>query len=337
MNLTPLGVCIYNRTHDNFKSINIDFDKKRRDFYYSFGLIEDSKGNKWTTLYPGGLFWYDPNAHLFVPYTKVWPACDANVFRISEDSNTGNYWLATDSGLTMYNSKAREYFSRRHNPANLRIFNDTVVGKSNGLLYADPNRILWMVLWSPQHEVRYYRYDVVKDKLEEIVQNMGYVVSFFTDASGVTWAVGDRLLRFSDKDRLFVEIEKKRTERLGLDFNQMYSLYEDDERNLWAGTDLGVFIFNPVLQKFSTATTYSFTQKKSIDGDINGFLQLRDGNILALGWGADGLYFYDSVMKQLPYQYGYNGETIKDNNHRLTWCGLEDSRAKSGSAVNRGD
>src|SRR5207344_3009383 len=69
-------------------------------------------------------------------------------------------------------------------------------------------------------------------------------------------------------------------------------------------------------------------QKKSIDGDINGFLQLRDGNIIALGWGADGLYFYDSVMNQLPYQYGYNCETIKDNNHRLTWCGLEDSQGK---------
>jgi len=323
---TPLGVSIYNSIRDNFKSINIDFDKKRQDFYYSFGLMEDSRKNKWTTLYPGGLFWYDPSSQLFVPYTRVWPVCKGNVFRIAEDAGTGNFWLATDSGLMIYDSKTREYYSYRHNPTNLHILSDTVVSKSNGLLYADRNRVLWLAFWTARHEIRYFRYDVAKDKLEEIVQNLGYVGNFFTDASGTTWAVGDRLLRFSDKDRLFVEIEKKRSERLGLDFNQMYSMYEDDERNLWTGTDLGVFVFNPVLQKFTTATTYSFTQKKSIDGDINGFLQLKDGNIIALGWGADGLYFYDSAMNQLPYQYGYSYEAVKDNNHRLTWCGLEDSK-----------
>jgi len=322
---TALGTSVYDPIHDNFSFVEIEFDKKRQDFYYSFGLYEDSQGYKWNMLYPGGLFRYDSISNKFKPYTTFWPKCSANILRIVEDGSSGNFWLTTDAGAMYYDAKSREYYSHENNPHNVAILKDTVTGRSTGLIYRDQNGIMWLAFWDQSHAERYYRYDSRKNHLEEILQNLGAIQLFRTDASSTTWAVGDKLLRYSEKDHLFVEIKKKRNERLGLDFNQMFCMYEDDEHNLWTGTDIGVFVFNPILQKFSTTNAYSFKEKKMSAGDINGFLQLKDGNILAMGWGGDGLYFFDSNMNQIPYQYGYDGKLIKDNNHRLTWCALDDS------------
>ena len=103
----------------------------------------------------------------------------------------------------------------------------------------------------------------------------------------------------------FIEIKKRRNDRWGIDFDAIYSLSEDNEQNLWAGTNLGVYVFNPSRQKFTVADIESFSQKKIIDGNINGFIETKEGTVIALGWGGDGLYFYDSLFNRIPDRYGY--------------------------------
>jgi ligand-binding sensor domain-containing protein/two-component sensor histidine kinase len=318
------GISIYDPLHFRFIPVRMDF-KPPFEVYAPTAMMHDSKGSVWLCMNPGGLFKYDSSHNIFKSYTAAWPKCPANILRIAEDLNTGNYWLGTDSGLMLYDVHRREYLNTRNNPTGLNCFRNPNFGVLNLIMHYREGK-LWLTFWGNGERRHSYQYDAQNDHYEEIVSDMGNAFNFFTDASGTTWSYGEKLCWFNKKTKAFIEVQKKRNDRLGIDFNEMYNLYEDDEHNLWASTDMGVFVFNPLMQKFNTATIQSHSKNQEVDGNINGFVQTNDGTIIALGWGVDGLYFYDSVFNRIPNQYGFDPSKIKDPNFLMAWTGLQDSK-----------
>ena len=322
---TSEGPCIYDGLHFSFIPVPIEFEKQN-NIYSINKAYEDDKKNIWITLYPGGLFLLDSSQHRFRSYATIWPRCAANIYGITQD-HAGRYWLATDSGLIQYDPVQKKYFDHKNNPASLKCFRNERTYGAASAFYKDRNDKLWMVFWIPLLGPNFFSYDIKKDELVSLGAVTGNTLGFLTDGAGNTWAYGDELSLYNNATNSFTVVPKKRNDRLGVDYDEMRNLYEDDEHNLWCSTNAGIYEFNPMHQRFTTVTLRSSGGNELIDANINHFIETSDGHIIVLGWGGDGLYFYDTAFNRIPNLYGFNSKQFaEDGNYLMAWSGLQDSR-----------
>lgn len=318
--------CIYNPLRRNFKRIPVELSAKKSINIFSF--FQDSKGAIWLLGASDGLFVLDTAKNIFRPYTTVWPRFFSQVFYMAEDVVTGRYWLTTEHGYAvMYDSKKKQYSYYRNNPEKLQCFNDTIFSKYENMVYLDNKRILWTHGWFPGKGFISFRYDIAKNELRAVNNTGAQFWGFLTDRSGTTWAHGTVLSRYNENTNKFIEVPKKRNNLHGIDFNNIYAMYEDAENNLWALSDLGLYNFNLHQQYFTTVSNvWSSKANKFVDANTNGLLETSNGYIIATGWSGDGLLFFDSVFKQTKSLYGFNPAKLRDDgNYFLSWCGLQES------------
>lgn len=315
---------IFDPFHKTFKKIPVDYPGKEQFNIASF--FQDSKGFFWMTMSDLDMFILDTVANVFKPYTSVWPKCPGRIMNITDDPRTGYYWMATDKGIMIYDPKKKEYYNNNYNPPGLRCFRDTVFTQSMGAVYKDLNNVLFFQCWSQSGGWAHYRYDINKDELKKL--NFGdQLWGYLTDFAGNTWCYGYGFGHYDYKNDTLIRILPKKNSLYGIDYNEIFAMTQDAENNIWVITNLGLYSFNLQRQYFTTTNeVWSYRYKKSMDGNINGFVETNDGHIISLGWGADGLYFFDSAFNQLQPLYGFNPLNYKDPNFQLTWCGLQDSK-----------
>jgi serine phosphatase RsbU (regulator of sigma subunit) len=111
------------------------------------------------------------------------------------------------------------------------------------------------------------------------------------------------------------------TERNGLNSNNLYSLCEDYEGNIWVGSNLGASLF-----KNETFVTY--TDKEGlINGKITSVLEDGSGNML-IGSDGSGISILNATgIQKLKIKELENAKVIslfEDSRHRI-WVGLEAS------------
>lgn len=317
---------IYNAVDRTFRKIPVNFPGKETFGITSF--FEDCKGLFWMMVTDTDPFVLDTLKNVFIPYTQIWPRAPARILYVMDDTSTGYYWLITVKGLMIYNPKTNEYYNNSYNPIGLRCFKDSLLLNPTGSYHKDFNDVLWMQFWGPTGGWMQYKYDIKKDELLPAnVHNQLW--GFLTDHSGTTWSYGYYLGYYDKNNGAAVPILPKKNSLYGIDFNEIFSMTEDAENNIWVITNLGVYSFNLQRQYFSTAnSTWSYKLKKQIDGNTNGFVETKDGHFILLSWGGDALCFYDSSFTQVPGLYGYNPASIKnkDYDYMLTWCGLQDKQ-----------
>jgi ligand-binding sensor domain-containing protein/two-component sensor histidine kinase len=315
---------IFDPLHGTFKKIPIDYPGK--DLFNISSFFQDNKGLFWMTMSDLDMFILDTVAIVFKPYTAVWPKCPGRIMNIMDDARTGYYWLITDKGVMIYDPKKKEYYNNNYNPVGLRCFRDSIFTRSMGAVYKDLNNVLWLQCWSPSGGWAHYRYDITKDELKAlnfIDQLWGYV----TDFAGNTWCYGYTFGRYDNKNDTLIKILPNKNSLYGIDYNEIFAMSQDAENNIWVITNLGLYSFNLQRQYFTTTNeVWSYKYKQSVDGNINGFVETSDGHTISLGWGADGLFFFDSAFNQLPPLYGFDPLDYKDPNFLLTWCGIQDSK-----------
>ncbi len=319
--------CVYNSVHRNFKKIPVEYPTKKTLSIKSF--FQDSKGLIWMVAEKDGLFVLDTIKNIFTPYTSIWPKFFSEAYSMVEDE--GRFWLATDKGCVVYDSKNKIYLHRKNNPELLKCFEDKDFADYCNRIYLDRNRILWTSQWVPGNSAAIsYRYDLRKNELAPVkfFTNID-LAKFVTDQLGTTWAYyGTILGRFDTVLNGVIEVPTKRKSLYGIDFNEIGNMYEDADGTIWIMSDLGLYSFNPRRQYFTTLNgVWSYWGKKTTDANITGLLQNADGHILSTCWGDDGITFYDSSFNQLKPLYGYNPSDKKMNwNQRHSWTGMQDSR-----------
>lgn len=319
--------CVYNPVHRNFKKIQVDYPAKKTFNIQSF--FQESKGLIWMVAGTDGLFVLDSNKNIFKPYTSIWPRLFSEVYGMVEDA--GRFWLATDKGCVVYDSKNKTYFHRKNNPELLKCFEDKDFSDYCNRIYLDKNKILWTSRWAPGSiPAVSFRYDLRKNELAPVkfFTNID-LAEFLTDQLGTTWVYyGTILGRFDTVLNGVVEVPTKRNSLYGIDFNEIGNMYEDADGTIWVMSDLGLYNFNPRRQYFTTLNgVWSYKAKKTTDANITGFLQTADGHILSTCWGDDGITFYDSSFNQLKPLYGFNpSDKSIDWNLAHAWSGFQDSR-----------
>ncbi|HET7899097.1 MAG TPA: two-component regulator propeller domain-containing protein, partial [Flavisolibacter sp.] len=130
---------------------------------------------------------------------------------------------------------------------------------------------------------------------------IGYhqIRGLLTQQNGRRWLYGlPFLAEYAGNNNPLQFIKKDYNKDHDLKFNQIFSMYEDRQRNVWICTDNGIYLFNPDAQLFHN---YSLTTPKryAVEGKAQVAMQLPNREIW-LGYRDLGLFRYNSSMQPLP-------------------------------------
>lgn len=252
------------------------------------------------------LFQFEQDKQRFIPSTAVpfpnnWP-----VNHLVLDKLTNKYFMATDSGFAVYNPATRYLAYGKNNRENDVVLSKLANERYINYMVVDTSRQLFFEQWPKQlvHPVlRVYNLKTAKERQYDFQKEygLGYhqIKGILTQKNGKRWVFGlPFLAEFTNSDNPLTFLKKDYNKERDLKFNQIYSMYEDRQRNLWICTDNGVYLFNPDAQLFHN---YTLTTPKrfAVEGRAQTALQLPNGEIW-LGYRDFGLYRFSRQMRPLP-------------------------------------
>ena len=195
-------------------------------------------------------------------------------------------------------------------------------------LMADQNGNLWFYTWTDL----FARYNISTGQLKtwnvtSIIKEQGrpdmpngWVNSMLVDDHGVVWVASANagLLRYNRATDDFNYILNQQNNSSSLQYNyEIFSLFQDKDENIWAGTDRGITVFNPYRDYFTVIKNEEGNPKSIPKSEITSFIESPNGDLLAASWGQ-GITVFDSLLQFKKHIY-FPGK-YEEN---LVWCLLK--------------
>lgn len=214
------------------------------------------------------------------------------------------YFIASDSGLAIYNRKTKELSYRGHN-----IGHETVIDQFANIKYAgcftiDSKGRFWFYNWPPMEGCSVYCYDLIKKcdlqlapgAINDAVKMYNEPVSILEQKDGTIWASGNHVFaKYNEIEKNFTAVYSGYLNDQSIYYESL-NLFEDREQNIWVATsNNGLYVFNPSRQTFRSISHLDRIKKQKGSGGVMSFMQLNNGDILSGCWG-DGLYRYNSRL-----------------------------------------
>ncbi len=232
-NFDPVNHNYRNFTHDpdNFNSI-ADND---------VGAInEDNNGRLWIG-FTDGLDRYDPRLNTFQHFAV--DEADSSttglymIYSICHDP-LGTMWFGSyGGGLSKYDPKQDQFIHYYHKKQDTTSLSNDYIN----VLYCDPSGDLWI----GTDNGGLNRFDRDSDQFIKytVAENKFSIYSIHNDQRGKLWlgVHGGGLLEYDIESNQLVTYTTKN----GLPNNVVYSILEDENRNLWLATNSGLSKFNP--------------------------------------------------------------------------------------------
>ncbi|HEU4607748.1 MAG TPA: two-component regulator propeller domain-containing protein [Chitinophagaceae bacterium] len=247
------------------------------------------------------------------------------IYTIVEDQFSGKYWIGTDSGLAVYNSRTRQLSTSANNAEKENVLDEFRDITYAGTLFIDAQRRLWVLNWPPtQGASSIHLYNLAKNKTElrnysliPVLRSYHEILGLTEQRNGDIWIFGSSVLaRFNETKKVFVPVQNGYQHEFGIAFDGINTVYEDRESNLWIGTDNnGLYRFNPSQQYFKNVRVLNRQNGEPGKGAVMSFQYDNDGSILVGTW-SDGLYRYDAQFNNRPL--GIRG--IPEKNSLFAWC-----------------
>jgi len=183
---------------------------------------------------------------------------------------------------------------------------------------------LWLASWT----TAFYRYYLPGQKLfqyslADILKQEGndaslpvWIDGLLEDDHGVMWfGTGQAgLLRWDRVNDQFEYLLRQPGNSQGLQYtDQINTLFQDKESNIWVGTDKGISVLNPYGQYFRTLSNQDSSRPSMVMSDIVPVQLIRD-ELWVGSWGQ-GIKVYDTAWR-LKRKYFFPGEY--DLN--MVWC-----------------
>lgn len=242
----------------------------------------------------------------FVPSTTVPFPHNWSVNYIFQDKLSQKFFLATDSGLVVYNPKTGNTGYQKSNPEKEPLIAAFGAERFVNYVYMDATRRIFVEQWTksrtyPLLKVFDPRTGEKKEYNFQKDYGLGYhqIRAVLEQRNGKLWIYGLPFLAEYTTGASPVQFLKKDyNKERELRFNQVYSIYEDRQRNMWVCTDYGIYLFNPDAQLFHN---YTLTTPKrfAVEGLSQAALQLPNHEIW-IGYRDLGLYRYSAQMQPLP-------------------------------------
>jgi ligand-binding sensor domain-containing protein len=299
-------VGIFNTRTFHYKKVPLEGKEKKVLNAASF--TETADGKLLLHEFFSDTYQYDTLQQKFVVNNKVIPVPKGwRRGQVAWDPMIKKYWMSADSGLILYNPSTQKLSYRGHNVENDEVIQafEKEVNVHNILVDAQQNISIstWPPLTAHPYLYNFNRKtkEIVKHNLSDQL-NIAYheISGFVQQRNGRIWVLGRPFLAewLADKKTL-VPVANEYNNEQSIRFDYVTSWYEDGERNIWVGTDNGLYLFNPGAQKFNNYNLVRPGQKKAKEGPVQAALQTKEGNILIGCWGI-GLYNYDKDLNPIP-------------------------------------
>lgn len=213
-----------------------------------------------------------------------------------------NYWVGTNNGLVKYNSSKKTISYRGHNEDNDAAIKEFEQIKNINALYFDKSKNFYVVTWDGGLKILSYNINSGKrinwaSKLNSILKKY-YVPFGFTETAGnELWLTGTGLFcKINTADESIQVIPQQSSAEYGIFYDLIFSLYEDKEKNIWVGTNKGLFRFNPQAQLFTILGNRRKGDGQAIPTEVTDFLETHDGELLVSTWG-NGIFSYNKQLQ----------------------------------------
>jgi len=246
-----------------------------------------------------------------------------------------NYWIGTVNGLVKYNSGKKTLSYRGHNEDNDPAIKAFEQVKNINSVYRDRSNNFWAITWEGGLKILCYNSNTGKqtDWVSKINSGLKkYYVPFgFMETSGnELWLSGMNLFcKINTADETVQVIPQQPTAEFSMLYDQIFSLFEDREKNIWVATNKGLFRFNPMGQLFTILSNRP-VGSPAIETETTDFLETSDGKLLVSTWGS-GIFPYQQPLKTLiPARTTLQHQTagtmvwsmVQRSNGDL-WCGMQ--------------
>jgi signal transduction histidine kinase/ligand-binding sensor domain-containing protein len=250
---------------------------------YITGINEDKKNNIWVGS-PGGLSLWDNKNETFTHYThdpeNNRSLSDKAVQLIYEDKKE-NLWLGTSNGLNLFDRETG--LVTRYYPSGSSDNNRNLITS----VTEDHTGKLWVGVWGGRGV---NLFNPEKAEFNTYLKGSS-ITCVYEDTDNILWAAGmDGLYRFDRNDDIFIN-----TRHLHhmLDVASVFSMVEDDGKNLWLSTSNGIVKINSQRDEISV-----YDENYGVDGSTFVFLASYKGRDGKIYFGnANGYYaFYPDEL-----------------------------------------
>ncbi|MFT3826111.1 MAG: two-component regulator propeller domain-containing protein [Chitinophagaceae bacterium] len=302
-----------------------------------YGLWSDSRGNIFLIITQCAVLSYNPVTNTFAQDTsKLRLPPNRKLLRIQEDPRTGNYWLGTDSGLAVYDIHSGQLHYTGHLTEGYPVLDIKELNNPVTAFFIDKEYKFWVITWGIVNNIyaeRYYCYDLAKGHAATVDMKSLYahpeyykeLHNLIQQSNGRLWAYGRMMfLEFLPDQKQFQYLRNDHMEEYGLKYDIVYCAYEDREKNIWLGTDEGIYVFNPDHQLFTNTTLPLCGPLKQVP-PVTAFLETRQKKLLVASWGY-GTFVYDSLSAPTVSHNISKEVPSKDRSYFLHWGLHEEKR-----------
>lgn len=280
-------------------------------------IFEDTDGNIWIGTYGGGLNLFNRKTNTFYKY-KNDPATtgsiSSNDVRSIFQDRSGNIWIGTrGGGINKFNLKYKSFEHLKSSP-----FNSTSISNNNiRSIYEDKSGTLWIgtsegglnrIDGKTKNVTRYFA-----SGLNSISNNR--VTAIYPGKNGELWITTEAgLNKFNPTTGLFKFYKHDSKNPMSISHDQLVSITEDKEGNLWVGSyGGGVNILSSTTGGFLNLKNDP-TNSNSISGNEVLSLLADKRGLIWIGT-SDGLNLFDPQTKSITrYKNEPGNKTTISNN-----------------------
>ncbi|HMF70968.1 MAG TPA: two-component regulator propeller domain-containing protein, partial [Flavitalea sp.] len=322
---------IFNPQNSTYQNVSIR-SASITDSYIPKKIIETDNGELLLAITSIGVLKYNQKKSAFEYNPSYLPLPDKWHFTdLCEDHITKRFWLAADSGISVFDPVSRHLNYRGHN-----IDNDPLIKKYGDLLHVgniysdDRNRFL-VVSWRPRYPtptLYYHDSRTNESRVHDLSSELGIayheILGSMRQSNGKLWIYGlPFMMEYGLGGKPLNLLKNAFKDDHSNRFEKINDMYEDKQHNIWVSTNNGIFYFNPDAQMFNSYDLVRPDGKGLIYGITQSVCQINNGNILVGCWGA-GLYAYDKNFS--PVALPPDLDSIKDK--YSTWSILQHSVTK---------
>jgi signal transduction histidine kinase/ligand-binding sensor domain-containing protein len=226
---------------------------------------------------------------------------DTAIFTVLKSDN-GEIYVTTNLGFLKMNPKTGLMKRYESNPADTTSMSNNF---STGLC-KDKSGNVWIGTWSIDG---LNLLDIKTNKFKHYLRSMT-TTNIYQDNAGTIWVgTSNGLYYFNDSTKSFIPVEGKGTEfRTAF----VYSLgWEDEEKNIWGFSSLGVFRINHAKNELSVYGIKFGIDKK----DFSNLMKLRDGRLAVKKDGGYYAFYPKNLLNHAPPQititdFKINGKSV---------------------------
>ncbi|MEO6819454.1 MAG: two-component regulator propeller domain-containing protein, partial [Ginsengibacter sp.] len=292
------GPYLLNTSTGKFFNYNIHLPPVAEKISGIWQFLEDSQGNIWVTAHNGYFMLNDKTNH-FEPMNSLLQMNNAYSSGMGID-HSGNLWFATTSGIKKLSADKKKLTDKNNNPQQLPLFSS---GVAVSAVAFDAFNNIWL---SSGYDRKLYRYNLVNNNFHQYVfniqlqgqkkfHNLDDVLGkiFISNKGALLIPVFSRgIAIYNYAADSFNVITADNSQSYGLHLNLQkespITLTQDNNNNIWLGTDNGINIIDISKPSFTVYKTPSDKYDLLPAAEVSDFLQAKNGDIYASYYVQNG-------------------------------------------------